>query len=732
MCGCGFSSPNPKCGAPPWNIDRRHGKMAATEDRERVIRAAWGERGKAQWDPNTHGRGLLALRIRAKVEMRPVRPGAPLPPYDDLEFRLVRATMGGQPINSIVCEGVVVETVQGSMPPSTGWMNSGDDAANQVVQAMAANRRRNMAAISSEPTSVASAPEQPPQGLGMTGSARNGAQGRATLTVTFADNEAVTGWLSGQTDDVAVVFAARAALRVLPTITFSRWPGSGRSTTHEIVLRVFRAVAAAWAVAAYPGQRNALNNAARAALSGLSDLQAPSPIRAAVYASAAATGEAGAPSRASTVIGYALDAVGSKGREPFEQFLEALATDATALDQMFNTATWAHSKLWPGRIPDWVPEDWGELSAALLSENQDWDVWTEWYDERLVGGLANQDIQIARATIEDPIWQQSPKVVNAHIKELTMERKIFQHATADDPDELPDVDSIPQQATTASQFTVDAEGRLDLLPDAPLPDDRQREIYQDVRYKAVALSGLGHNQLAGMYEPIARFLTAAPERIEDVSVTRLWSRGNTLRSRLKAHDIAAISVDPTDPAILSASVAELLRDLVDTYNVFTVGDPTGRELDQVRLGPQERNDANAIVYLAVTITEAVQTSEGLATAAAIEALVEQVEAARTAPPGIDGDQAIDLSRKTTSNFVIELLRSACARVRAEPRFAWKEYRAGVYRGLGAVTAAGVAGWPIISFIANNAQALKSFVEETLHNSTLIKIIEVISKVGAVQ
>jgi hypothetical protein len=77
------------------------------------------------------------------------------------------------------------------------------------------------------------------------------------------------------------------------------------------------------------------------------------------------------------------------------------------------------------------------------------------------------------------------------------------------------------------------------------------------------------------------------------------------------------------------------------------------------------------------------------------------------------------------------LRSACARVRAEPGFAWKEYRAGVYRGLGAVTAAGVAGWPIISFVANNAQALKSFVEQTFHNPTLIKIIEVISKIDAV-
>jgi hypothetical protein len=560
--------------------------MDRSEDRERIIRAAWEERAKAQWDPETHGRGLLSLHIPAKVEMTPVRLGAPLPPYDDLEFRLVRATMSGQPINSIVCEDVVVETVEGPMPPPTGWMNSSGDAANQVVQKAAANQRRNMAAISSGPTFVA--PPQEPQPIGMSAASRAGVQGRATLTVTFADNEAVTGWLNGQTDDAAVVFAARAALRVLPTITFSRWPGSGRRTTCEIVLRVFRAVAAAWAVAAYPGQRNALNDAARAALSGLGDLQAPSPIRAAVYASAAATGEAGAPSRASTVIGYALDAVGSKGREAFELFLQALATDASLLQERFSPVTLANSKLWPGRIPNWVSDDWGELRATLLGQNQDWEVWTGWYDERLVGDLANQNIQIARATIEDAIWQQSPTVVNAHIKELITEREIFQHATEDEPDELPDVDAIPPQTTAASQFALDAEGRLDLLPDAPLPDDMQREIYQEVRYKALALSGLGHNQLAGMSEPVARFLTAAPELIEDVSITRLWSRGNTLRRRLRAHDTAAASGDPTDPAILSTSVAEMLRDLVESYNVFIVGDPAGRGLDQIRLGPQER------------------------------------------------------------------------------------------------------------------------------------------------
>ena len=702
--------------------------MATSKEREGTIRAAWEERGRAQWDPNTHGRGLLSLHIPAKIEMKPVRLGTPLPPHDDLEFRLVQATMGGQPMNSIVCEGVVVETIEGSLPPSTGWMTNPDDAANRIVQTVAANQRRNTAEISSGPTFVASPQDQPPHGLGVAGIARAGAQGRATLSISFADNEAVTGWLKEQSDDVAVVFTARAALRVLPTITFSPWPGTRRRTTRAVVLRAFRAVSTAWTVAAYPGHRRELNNAARAALLGLGDVKAPPPIRAAVYASATASGEPSATSRASTVIGYALDAAGSQGGEAFQSLLKALATDASLLSDRFSAVTLANSKLWPGDEPIWVRDSWVELRSSLLDVGERWEVWTNWYEDRLAGATTSQEEEIARVTFDEKIWEQEPRAVNAHIREILAKLGHFHDASGSK--NPPDADAIPRQAAAASQFALDRDGRIDLIPDAPLPNDMQREVYEDVRYKALAMSELGHNQLAGMSEPVSRFLAAVPERIEDVSITRLWSRGNTLRRRLKAHDTAAISADPSDPAILSTSVAEALRDLVDTYNVFIVGDPTGRELDQVRLGPQERNDANATLNLALTITEAVHVSVGLATADAVEALVEQVEAARTATPGIDGDQAVELSRKTASNFVIELLRSAYARVRKEPGFAWKEYRAGVYRGLGAVTVAGLAGWPVISFIANNAQALKMFAEQIFHNPTLVKIIDIISSLGS--
>jgi hypothetical protein len=82
--------------------------MAINAARERTIRAAWDERGSKLWKSEIHGRGLATLEVEASVDMRPIRPGQPPPHPDILEFRLVRETMNGYPIDSVVCEGVVV------------------------------------------------------------------------------------------------------------------------------------------------------------------------------------------------------------------------------------------------------------------------------------------------------------------------------------------------------------------------------------------------------------------------------------------------------------------------------------------------------------------------------------------------------------------------------------------------------------------------------------------------
>jgi hypothetical protein len=76
-----------------------------------------------------------------------------------------------------------------------------------------------------------------------------------------------------------------------------------------------------------------------------------------------------------------------------------------------------------------------------------------------------------------------------------------------------------------------------------------------------------------------------------------------------------------------------------------------------------------------------------------------------------------------------MLRSGISALRSEPGFAWKEYRSGIYRGAGAATGVGIVAYAkgpaILSFIAENAEALKQFVSVAFHSPALSEIIEYI-------
>jgi hypothetical protein len=293
---------------------------------------------------------------------------------------------------------------------------------------------------------------------------------------------------------------------------------------------------------------------------------------------------------------------------------------------------------------------------------------------------------------------------------------------------MPEVNAIPPQASVATQFAPTADGRIDLAPDppghSPLADAIQREQYLEVRHKALDLAGLGHNQLGDTAGSVDRLLTALPENIEAASIGRLWSRANTLRCRLEASDDA--DANAGDMARLPPLVVGMLRDLVETYNVFIIGDPKGRELDQIRLGPQELGTAKAIAQAALPIVEALKASVRIATADAVSVLAEQSEAAKIAPIGVHGDQAVVLAGKTSSNFVAELLRLAYAPIRklkAEAGFAFKEVRAGAYRAVGAEFYS--HNQEIIAFVFENAASLRVFVAHAFDNPALTRIIEII-------
>ena len=72
--------------------------------------------------------------------------------------------------------------------------------------------------------------------------------------------------------------------------------------------------------------------------------------------------------------------------------------------------------------PDQLQSSWQELKAALLAAKQDWDVWTDWYDDRLDGRVRNEERELAYVRIDDALWKQGPAIVNAEIK-----RRIEEH-----------------------------------------------------------------------------------------------------------------------------------------------------------------------------------------------------------------------------------------------------------------------------------------------------------------
>jgi hypothetical protein len=82
----------------------------------------------------------------------------------------------------------------------------------------------------------------------------------------------------------------------------------------------------------------------------------------------------------------------------------------------------ARAMLWYGLVPDDVAAAWADLRLRLLTTGDDWDVWVNWYEDRLAGRASlGEAFDIAVATLPDELWRQGPASVNARIKQLIAE-----------------------------------------------------------------------------------------------------------------------------------------------------------------------------------------------------------------------------------------------------------------------------------------------------------------------
>jgi hypothetical protein len=98
------------------------------------------------------------------------------------------------------------------------------------------------------------------------------------------------------------------------------------------------------------------------------------------------------------------------------------SADATRLEEGAVASDIAGLPLWPQGQPEQLQSLWQDMKAALHELDQDWQVWTAWYEDRLAGRVRDEARELAYVTIEITLWDQGPAKVNAEIKRRIEDR----------------------------------------------------------------------------------------------------------------------------------------------------------------------------------------------------------------------------------------------------------------------------------------------------------------------
>jgi hypothetical protein len=336
-------------------------------------------------------------------------------------------------------------------------------------------------------------------------------------------------WLHQKPRQVSVVVAARSALRAVPVLSnvgALHKEGMGEAG-RTLVLPVFRALAVAWTAGAYsshttPSEK--LREAAKAAyravdaihmvaadaerktvfgekfiipeyhsVSGVLDAAAGATFAAASSAAGSASFGTQAAQAASmamrtdptgvgrrvgqkavsvardVAVRLAVDAPGSKaGRVRAMMQEEATAKDREMIDKGLSATELAFLPIWPDKVPNWVETRWAELKRLLMDADENWEVWTEWYEARLKGRKANQEMELARALTDSEVWQLGPRIANSSIKQ-SIKMHSNRRKKRSSAKETEALATVPEQSPASLQ-PIWEQGRL-TLPQRPATAD---------------------------------------------------------------------------------------------------------------------------------------------------------------------------------------------------------------------------------------------------------------------
>lgn len=240
------------------------------------------------------------------------------------------------------------------------------------------------------------------------------------------DRKSLQAWLRDQPREVAVMIAARAALRVVPAWLelfqkdgVTDRPSEFPSVWFRCALTAFVAVGRATRVVL-----SAADMAASVAYAYAGTAAADASASAVAGASVAYAADAAANGRSGDVadaVEYAAEAAAEAANYPADASLYAAViwdetrADAVAVEQVAEAKRVLSASLWSADTPEDLAKKWHEFRRALLADHADWSFWIDWYERVLRGRPQNWEMLTEIVLIPDADWRQGPRHVNAII-----------------------------------------------------------------------------------------------------------------------------------------------------------------------------------------------------------------------------------------------------------------------------------------------------------------------------
>ncbi|QDG78583.1 hypothetical protein [Labrenzia sp. PHM005] len=255
--------------------------------------------------------------------------------------------------------------------------------------------------------------------------------------------------------------------------------------------------------------------------------------------------------------------------------------------------------LWhQSQIPRVSDLSWKDTMKLLDARNEDWQVWTDWYDERLLGTEPNSSLEFARISLPEQLWEQGPAVVNPAICQLL---EGFDPYAGENPIGAVGIDAleIPDQKDAPAQF-AEADDKISPIVKGPSDGEATgsslKDFHSGLLRRALALKETVGNNHPHLVELISDYSEALGAQIEDTKVVFLGMAGNDLAELHKEYD----SEDP-DSAYLLPEPKARLNSLVSLHLLFIRQFEEWRRLMIMDLENGVPEDKAEVIYEALKI-----------------------------------------------------------------------------------------------------------------------------------